>query len=103
MLLGKGRQPLRPWVLSVGVCPWVVHRTRPLFRLALIYSLIGTGISKIRGVDDELNTVASGGLSGLLYRSTSGLKGALRGSLYGLGISSLYVLVTSKERLRPYV
>ena len=56
----------------------------------------------IRGVDDELNTVASGGLTGLLYRSTSGLKGALRGSLYGLGISSLYVLVTSRDRLRPY-
>ena len=103
MLLGKGRRPLRPWVLSVRVCLWKVHRSRPWFRLALIYSLIGTGISKIRGVDDELNTVASGGLSGLLYRSTSGLKGALRGSLYGLGISSLYVLVTSKERLHPYV
>ena len=103
MLLGKGRRPHRPWVLSVGVCVWKVDRTRRSFRLALIYSLIGTGISKIRGVDDELNTVASGGLSGLLYRSTSGLKGALRGSLYGLGVSSLYVLVTSKERLRPYV
>jgi import inner membrane translocase subunit TIM23 len=69
----------------------------------LIYSLIGTGISLIRGVDDELNTVASGGVTGLLYRSTAGLKGALRGSLYGLGISSLYVLVTSKERLNPYM
>ncbi len=69
----------------------------------MIYSLIGTGISLIRGVDDELNTVASGGVTGLLYRSTAGLKGALRGSLYGLGISSLYVLVTSKERLNPYM
>jgi len=74
-----------------------------IYFLALIYSLIGTGISWIRGVDDELNTVASGGVTGLLYRSTAGLKGALRGSLYGLGISSLYVLVTSKERLNPYM
>jgi import inner membrane translocase subunit TIM23 len=71
--------------------------------IALIYSLIGTGVSWARGVDDELNTVASGGLTGLLYRSTAGWKGALRGSLYGLGISSLYVLVTSKERLHPYM
>ncbi|CAF3900564.1 unnamed protein product [Rotaria sp. Silwood1] len=71
--------------------------------IALIYSLLGTGVSWVRGVDDELNTVASGGLTGLLYRSTAGWKGALRGSLYGLGISSLYVLVTSRERLRPYV
>jgi import inner membrane translocase subunit TIM23 len=71
--------------------------------IALIYSLIGAGIGWGRGVDDELNTVASGGLTGLLYRSTAGLKPALRGSLYGLGISSLYVLVTSKERLQPYM
>jgi import inner membrane translocase subunit TIM23 len=71
--------------------------------IALLYSLIGTGISWGRGVDDELNTVASGGMTGLLYRSTAGWKGALRGSLYGLGISSLYVLVTSKERLQPYM
>jgi len=71
--------------------------------IALIYSLIGTGISYARGADDELNTVASGGLTGLLYRSTAGWKPALRGSLYGLGLSSLYVLVTSKERLQPYM
>jgi mitochondrial import inner membrane translocase subunit TIM23 len=69
----------------------------------LIYSLIGTAVSWGRGVDDELNTVASGGLTGLLYRSTAGLKGALRGSLYGVGASSLYVLLTSKERLQSYM
>ncbi|CAF3505199.1 unnamed protein product [Rotaria sp. Silwood1] len=71
--------------------------------IALIYSLIGTGISWTRGIDDELNTVASGSLTGLLYRSTAGLKGALRGSLYGFGVSSLYVLLTSKERLQTYM
>ncbi|CAF0997047.1 unnamed protein product [Rotaria sp. Silwood1] len=71
--------------------------------IALIYSLIGTGISWTRGIDDELNTVASGSLTGLLYRSTAGLKGALRGSLYGFGVSSLYVLLTSKERLQMYM
>jgi import inner membrane translocase subunit TIM23 len=71
--------------------------------IALIYSLIGAGIGWGRDVDDELNTVASGGLTGLLYRSTAGWKAALRGSLYGLGVSSLYVLVTSKERLQPYM
>jgi len=71
--------------------------------IALIYSLLGTGISKVRGVDDELNTVASGGLTGLLYRSTAGWKSSLRGGLYGLGIASLYALATSKERLQPYM
>jgi mitochondrial import inner membrane translocase subunit TIM23 len=57
----------------------------------------------MRGVDDELNTVASASLSGLIYRSTMGLKAALRGSLFGLGISSIYVLINSKERLQPYM
>jgi mitochondrial import inner membrane translocase subunit TIM23 len=71
--------------------------------LAVLYSLIGTGISWARGVDDELNTVASGTLTGLLYRSTVGVKGAIRGSLYGLGASSLYVLLMSKERLQTYM
>jgi hypothetical protein len=74
-----------------------------IFFVALIYSLLGTGVSWIRGVDDELNTVTSGSLTGLLYRSTAGMKGALRGSLYGLGVSSLYVLLTSKERLQTYM
>lgn len=71
--------------------------------LALIYSLLGTGICWIRGVDDELNTVASGALTGLLYRSTAGLKAALRGSVYGLGASSIYVFLTSKDRLQNYI
>ncbi|CAF2123885.1 unnamed protein product [Rotaria magnacalcarata] len=60
-------------------------------------------VSWIRGVDDELNTVASGGLTGLLYRSTAGLKSALRGSLYGVAASSVYVMLTSKERLQTYM
>lgn len=71
--------------------------------LALIYSLLGTGVSKIRGVDDELNTIASGSLTGLLYRSTAGWTAALRGSLYGLAVSSLYVFLTSKDRLQSYM
>lgn len=71
--------------------------------VALIYSLLGTGVSMVRGVDDELNTVISGGLTGLMYRSTAGLKGALRGGLYGVGASSLYVMLSSKERLQTYM
>lgn len=71
--------------------------------IALLYSLLGAGLGWARETDDELNTVASGGLTGLLYRSTAGWKGALRGGVYGLGLSSLYVLLTSKERLQPYI
>lgn len=70
--------------------------------LALLYSLIGTGISWARGADDELNTISSGTVTGLVYRSTTGLFGSLRGGLYGLGATSLYVLLTSKDRLKAF-
>ncbi|CAF0956568.1 unnamed protein product [Didymodactylos carnosus] len=71
--------------------------------IALIYSLTGTAISYGRGVDDELNTLASGTLAGLIYRSTSGLQSAARGGLAGLAIAGLGVLVTSKDRLKQYM
>ncbi|CAF1498736.1 unnamed protein product [Didymodactylos carnosus] len=71
--------------------------------IALIYSLIGTIISYGRGVDDELNTLASGTLAGLAYRSTSGLKGAARGGLAGFAIASACVLATSRDRLKQYM
>ena len=35
-----------------------------------VYIGIGTILTKVRGHDDELNTVASGTLAGLLFKST---------------------------------
>ena len=69
--------------------------------LALIYSICGTCLSYFRDVDDQLNTVASGTFTGLFYRSTSSLKGTFRGGLLGFGLSTLYVLITSRDRLVP--
>jgi len=37
---------------------------------ALMYSIFGVAISKMRGADDELNTLAAGGATGLLYKSS---------------------------------
>ena len=36
----------------------------------LMYSMFGVIFSKARGVDDDINTVASGTLTGVLYKST---------------------------------
>lgn len=36
--------------------------------IALMYSALGVIISKSRGVDDELNTITAGTLTGLLYK-----------------------------------
>ena len=35
---------------------------------ALMYSIFGVGASKLRGAEDELNTLGAATLTGLLYR-----------------------------------
>ena len=50
---------------------------------ALMYSIFGVILSKSRGADDELNTLAAGTLTGLLYKSSGGLDGKVLGGLCG--------------------
>ncbi|KFR02916.1 Putative mitochondrial import inner membrane translocase subunit Tim23B, partial [Opisthocomus hoazin] len=38
--------------------------------LALLYSAFGVIIEKTRGAEDDLNTIAAGTLTGMLYKST---------------------------------
>lgn len=40
------------------------------FLLALLYSAFGVVIEKTRGAEDDLNTVAAGTMTGMLYKST---------------------------------
>lgn len=74
--------------------------------LAVMYSGFGVVLSWARGADDELNTLAAGTATGLLYKSTSGIRRCGVGGAVGFGLASLYVLLTSKDRLdnmiRPY-
>ena len=35
-----------------------------------MYSIFGVILSKVRGVDDDINTVTAGTLTGVLYKST---------------------------------
>lgn len=37
---------------------------------ALLYSAFGVVIEKTRGAEDDLNTIAAGTLTGMLYKST---------------------------------
>ena len=37
---------------------------------ALMYSVFGTVIGKVRGVEDELNTLTAGTLTGLLFKAS---------------------------------
>lgn len=54
------------WDLGVDVLIY----TRVCVVAALMYSAFGVVLSKARGADDELNTLASGFLTGLAYKSS---------------------------------
>ena len=60
--------------------------------IAVLYSAFGVLLSWARGEDDEINTVAAGAATGLMYKSTAGLKKCAMGGCVGLAISSLWVL-----------
>lgn len=60
--------------------------------LAVMYSVFGVVLQWARGEDDEVNTLAAGGATGLLYKSTAGLRKCAIGGGVGLALSSLYVL-----------
>ncbi|XP_042591812.1 mitochondrial import inner membrane translocase subunit Tim23 isoform X1 [Cyprinus carpio] len=68
--------------------------------VALLYSVFGVAIEKARGAEDDLNTVAAGTLTGMLFKSTSGLRGAARGGLVGLAMSGLYALYSNWDHLK---
>lgn len=51
------------------------------------------------GTDDEFNTLAAGTATGLLYKSTAGLRKCAIGGVIGLSLSAIYCLATSKDRI----
>ncbi|KAK2866494.1 hypothetical protein Q7C36_002550 [Tachysurus vachellii] len=68
--------------------------------IALLYSAFGVAIEKARGAEDDINTVAAGTLTGMMFKSTSGLKGVARGGLVGLAMSGLYALYNNWDHLK---
>ncbi|TSK14793.1 Mitochondrial import inner membrane translocase subunit Tim23 [Bagarius yarrelli] len=68
--------------------------------IALLYSVFGVAIEKARGAEDDINTVAAGTLTGMMFKSTSGLKGVARGGLAGLALSGLYALYNNWDHLK---
>lgn len=67
--------------------------------VALLYSAFGVAIEKARGAEDDINTIAAGTLTGVLFKSASGLKGAVRGGLLGLALSGAYALYNNWEHI----
>lgn len=67
--------------------------------VALLYSVLGVGIEKARGAEDDINTVTAGTLTGMLFKSGSGLRGVARGGLVGLALSGAYALYNNWEHI----
>ncbi|ELT96009.1 hypothetical protein CAPTEDRAFT_227448 [Capitella teleta] len=72
--------------------------------IAVLYSAFGVGFSKLRGdVDDEINTVLAGTSTGLLFKSTGGLRACMKGGAIGLTVASVYSLWSGWERIRGFM
>ena len=68
-----------------------------------MFSLYDTLLSNIRDVDDELNTVTSGVLTGVTYASPHGLTRMMKGGGLGLGLTLAYILYQKKEFLNQFI
>lgn len=68
--------------------------------IALMYSLFGVLLSKTRGAEDELNTLGAATATGMLYKSSAGLKPCLRGGAIGFGLAAAYSLIVSRDRIK---
>nr|SVE76681.1 EOG090X0ESA [Daphnia longispina] len=67
--------------------------------VAVMYSAFGVGLSWLRDAEDEINTLAAATATGLLYKSTSGLKSCMKGGAGGLALALAYCAFTSREKL----
>lgn len=69
--------------------------------VAFMYSGFGCLLYYARGShEDELNTLGAGTLTGLLYKSTAGMRKCAMGGLVGLAVSAAYVAFASRDRLK---
>lgn len=65
-----------------------------------MYSLYDTLLSNVREVDDEVNVVASGLLTGITYGSPHGLKRVIKGGAVGFTLTLGYLAYTRREYLK---
>uniref|UniRef100_A0A8C8CH87 Translocase of inner mitochondrial membrane 23 homolog a (yeast) n=1 Tax=Oncorhynchus tshawytscha TaxID=74940 RepID=A0A8C8CH87_ONCTS len=79
---------------------WTKPRNVQCQGLLSIVFVFGVAIEKARGAEDDINTVAAGTLTGMLFKSTGGLKGVARGGLVGLALSGAYALYSNWDHIR---
>ncbi|XP_023287720.1 mitochondrial import inner membrane translocase subunit Tim23 isoform X2 [Orussus abietinus] len=67
--------------------------------VTVMYSGFGVVLSWVRGTDDFLNTLAAATATGMLFKSTAGLRKCALGGGIGFGIASLYCLWNNREAI----
>lgn len=60
--------------------------------ISVMYSAFGVILQFSRGEDDEYNTMAAGTATGLMYRSTAGLRRCALGGGIGFSVAAAYCL-----------
>jgi len=68
--------------------------------VALMYSGIGCFMSWMRETDDDYNTIGAATVTGLLYKSTSGIRRCGIGGAVGFGLATAYILWTKGQKDR---
>ncbi|XP_015368797.1 PREDICTED: mitochondrial import inner membrane translocase subunit Tim23-like [Diuraphis noxia] len=68
--------------------------------LVVYYSIFGIILEKTRGQKDDIyNNIIAGTSTGLLYRSTSGLRSCGIGGLLGFSLTAIYSLISSRIKM----
>lgn len=67
--------------------------------LASMYSTMALGITWLRDKEDTTNTFIAATATGLLYKSTAGLRSMGLGAAAGLTLAGLYTLVTDNDNI----
>ncbi|XP_049839761.1 mitochondrial import inner membrane translocase subunit Tim23 [Schistocerca gregaria] len=70
--------------------------------IAVMYSGFGTILSWMRGCDDELNTISAATATGLLYKSSAGLRKCAIGGGVGFTLAAAYCLWSSRDKLQDF-
>ncbi|XP_070543969.1 mitochondrial import inner membrane translocase subunit Tim23-like [Ptychodera flava] len=68
--------------------------------IALMYSIFGFSLEKVRSTEDEVNTVGAATMTGMLYGSAGGLQRVAKGGAIGLVLSSAWCLYSHRDKVR---
>lgn len=67
--------------------------------IASFYSCIALGVTWLRDKEDTTNTFIAAATTGVIYKSTAGLRSIGLGAAVGLTLAGVYTLVTDNDNI----